>query len=159
MIVLQCQSTDNLKFHSTTGYVKHYDTIQNFETENEQFVYRIFYQKTPTLHNGLIQLKHELLNKEYYLTIRDKKTNKNISIKINDLNVFLNQSDYIINSKLNNITIALDSTEQTHLRKSLSFDKGIFFIHNYDTNKNILFDLSDKDILVIKNAFKMYSNE
>lgn len=159
MVVLQCQSKDKLRFNSTNGYVKYFDTVKNFNTENEQFVYRVFYQKTPTLHNGLIQLKHAFYNKYYYLTVKDKKNGENISIEINDLNVFLNQTDYVMNSKLDNVTIALDSTEKTYIRKSLSFKKGIFFIHIYDTNKNILFDLSDKDIEALKKAYTKYTKE
>lgn len=159
MILLQCQSSEKLKLNSANGYVKMYDTIQNFSTNGVKRIYRTFYQKTPTIHNGIIQLKHAYHDNSYYLVTQEKNSDERVSIKIKDLNIFLNQTDYIINSNLNNITIALDSTEQTYIRKSLSFEKGIFFIHIYDTNKNILFDLSHRDLEVIKEAYKAYINE
>lgn len=159
MILLQCQTSEKLNLNTANGYVKIYDTIQNFSTNGMKHIYRTFYQKTPTIHNELIQLKHSIHNNSYCLTTQEKNSNVRVNIKIKDLNIFLNQTDYIMNSNLTNITIALDSTEQTYIRKSLSFKKGIFFIHSYDTNKNILFDLSENDIEILKEAHKMYTKE
>ena len=158
VFIISCTTKKN-NSSNRNGYVKKYDTIFNSNSDNMTEIYRTFYQKKPTLHNGLIELKYSSNDSSFYLAAQEKTTNEYINIKIKDINIFFNQTEYILNSNLNNITIALDSTEQTHLRKSLSFDKGIFFIHNYDINKNILFDLSEKDIELIKESYNTYINE
>lgn len=154
-----CNSTEQTRANNRNGYVKKYDTMFNSKTPDTKLVYRTFYQKTPTIHNSLIQIKECLNDNNIYLTTNEKETSETISFKINDFNTFLNQTDYVINSNLNNITVALDSLEQTYIRKSLSFKKGIFVIHIYDTNRNILFDLSENDVAIIKKAYKQYLEE
>lgn len=159
VFLIGCNLTNNTRENSRNGYIKKYDTLFNSNSGNMKHVFRSFYQKNPTIHNELIQIKHCLTNNTYYIGTKEKQTNETISFKIQDFNTFLNQTDYIINSNLNDINIALDSLEQTYIRKSLSFEEGIFVIHIYDNDKNVLFDLSKDDIEIIKKAYNTYHNE
>ena len=159
VFLIGCNLSNNSRENSRNGYLKKYDTIINSNSGDMKFIYRTFYQKKPTIHNELIQIKQCLTNNTFYIETKEKQTNETINFKIHDFNTFLNQTDYIINSNLNNITIALDSLEQTYIRKSLSFEEGIFVIHIYDNNKNVLFDLSKDDIEIIKKAYNTYLNE
>lgn len=157
--IISCNSSNKRLNSNKNGYVKIYDTIINSNSTNMREIFRTFYQKTPTIHNEFIQIKQSVNDSNIYFETKVKETNKSVRFRINNFDTFLDQTDYVINSNLDNITLALDSLEQTYMRKSLSFDEGMFVIHIYDNNKNVLFDLSKDDIDKIKKAYSTYLNE
>lgn len=157
--IIGCHFSDETRSNNINGYIKKYDTVKNSNSSDMKQIFRTFYQKTPTINNGFIQIKECMNDQTIYVSTNEKSTSDTVSFRIPDFDTFLNQTDYVINSNLNNITIALDSLEQTYIRKSLSFEKGIFLVHNYEENKNILFDLSLEDVKIIKQAYNKYLKE
>jgi hypothetical protein len=155
---MNCNTSEINRIVNRNGYVTIADTIYD-SYKNVDEIYRTFYQKKPTINNDFIQIKNRMSDNSYFFYTRVKNEVNPIVFKINDFDTFLNQLDYVLNSNLNNTTIALDSLEQTYIRKSLTFKKGIFFIHNYQKNKNIIFDLSENDIKILKEAYQTYLDD
>lgn len=158
VFLMGCHSSEKNRINNRNGYVKIVDTINDFNNDHYE-IYRTFYQKTPTVNNGFIQIKTRLNDNSFFFFANTTKGDEPVTFKIADFDSFLNQMDIIIQSNRKDYTVALDSLETTFMRKSLSFKKGVFIIHIYENNKNILFDLSENDIKIIKQAYNAYLEE
>ena len=154
-----CNSSNKNTTNNRNGYVKTFDTIYDANNNNSKLVYQTFYQKAPTVDNDFIQIKNRLNDNSFFFFVNTKKGNESVAFKISDFDLFLNQMETIIQSNQTEYTVALDSLETTYMRKSLSFKKGVFIIHIYENNRNILFDLSENDIKIIKQAYKTFLEE
>lgn len=154
-----CNRSGTSNTNNRNGYVKIVDTIYESNNENDRFVYQTFYQKITTPNNGFIQIKSNLSDSSFYFSVSKKRGDDPVVFKINNFDTFLEQAEFTINSNQTDYTVPLDSLKTTFMRKSLSFKKGVFIIHIYNTNKNVLFDLSKNDIKILKQAYETFLEE
>src|SRR5690606_36550320 len=87
---------------------------------------RTFYRKLPTINNGLLEFKQPKGETYVTVVIKEKESNDFSLFVIENFKEFLENSKVIMNNPNKDYTISIDDIKSTYMRKSLTFEKGVF---------------------------------
>jgi hypothetical protein len=156
-IIVNCISrTDGKKGN---GYVNETDTLFEENTYDVLAIDRTFFRKLPTINNGLLEFKKPY-GKSYIIVVVNGDDIDNFSIfVIEDFFEFLESSKVVMNHRHKDYTISIDDIKSTYMRKSMSFDKGVFIRKEANKTPSVIFDLSEQDLQEIEAAYNLFLNE
>lgn len=156
-MVVNCNSKKSTVKES--GYVNEIDTLLDKNTKNILTIERTFYRKTPTIHNSLIEFKQPIGETYVLVVVSDQESNEFALFVIEDFNEFIKNANYIMTNKDLDIIIDVDGLKSTSMRKSMSFEKGIFIRKESNKTPSVIFDLSEQSLKELESAYKLYINE
>lgn len=157
LVMVNCNS--NQKAYKTSGYVNDVDTIFDSETKKILSIDRKFFRKLPTVHNGLIEIKQPYGESYVIVIVKDLKSEDFALFVIEDINLFLKNAEFIMDHEGMDVFIDVDDLKSTTMRKSLSFERGVFIRKKVNTSASTLFDLSENDLNDIEEAYHKYLRE
>ena len=157
LVILNCNS--NQKKFKPGGYINETETIFESKTNKILSIDRIFYRKLPTVHNGLIEIKQPKGEDYVIVVVKETGAEDFALFIIEDFNLFLKNARFIIESREKDVFIDVDDLKSTSMRKSLSFERGIFIRKEVNISASAIFDLSEKDLNAMEEAYNMYLKE
>jgi hypothetical protein len=156
-VVVNCSSRDKNK--NKNGYVNETDTLFEENTHAVLAIDRTFFRKQPTIHNGLLEFKQPE-NETYVIVVVKEKRSTGFSLfVIEDFKEFLENTKVVMNHSQEDYTIPIDYLKLTYMRKSISFDKGVFIRKEANKTPSVIFDLSEQDLHEIETAYNLFLNE
>ncbi|GGG54951.1 hypothetical protein [Bizionia arctica] len=157
LLIVNCVSRTDGKMEN--GYVNEIDTLFEENTTNIIAIGRTFYRKQATIHNGLLEFKQPDGEKYIIVVVKEKESDEFSLFVIEDFNEFIEKTKVVMNNSSKDYTVSIDDLESTFMRKSLSFDKGVFIRKEANNTPSTIFDLSEKDINEIDAAYNSFLNE
>lgn len=157
LVFVNCNLKENT--NKKNGYIKEIDTLFESNSNKVLSIHRTFFRKMPTVHNGLIEFKQPEGEAYVIVVIKGLKAKEFSLFIIQDFNKFIKDATHIINFKELDIIVDVDSLKSTSMRKSLSFNKGIFIRKEADYTPTVIFDLSEQNLKEIEEAYNLYLNE
>ena len=147
------------KNQNENGYINETDTLFEESTNAIIAVDRTFFRKQPTINNGLLEFKQP--KGEAYVTVivKEKKSTDFSLFVIEDFKVFLDNTKVVMNHSQKDYTISIDDIKSTYMRKSMTFDKGVFIRKEANKTPSAIFDLSEQDLKEIEEAYNLFLNE
>lgn len=154
-VIVNCNSSNKRK----NGYVNETEILIEEKTNTILAIDRTFYRKLPTIHNGLIEIKQPD-GEPYIVVVVNGKDLKNFSLfVIEDFHEFLENAKVVMNDSNQDITLSIDDLKSTYMRKSVSFEKGVFIQKETNNTSSVIFDLSKQDLKEIEEAYNLLLNE
>ncbi|MCX7551886.1 hypothetical protein [Xanthomarina sp. F2636L] len=156
LVVVNCHSK-NKKIEN--GHVNDRDTLIDEHTNTIVAIDRVFYRKKGTLHNDPLEFKIPDGESYVVVVVKSKDFKKFSLFVIEDYSLFLENAKDVMSHSNEDYTICIDDLESTYMRKSLSFEKGVFIRKEVNKTPSAIFDLSAKDLKEIENAYQLLLNE
>ncbi|MFL0352212.1 hypothetical protein [Xanthomarina sp. GH4-25] len=156
-VIVNCNSNKNT--NNESGYINEVDTLYELKTNKILSIERTFFRKKPTIHHGLIELKQPK-GESYVIFLIKKEGSKEFSLfVIEDFNEFLKNANLLMHNKHLDFFIDVDDLKSTSMRRSMSFEKGIFIRKETNNSAGTILDLSEESVNQMQEAYTKYLNE